>query len=225
MGYIPYYLFFLFAGYLLRYPWLLAGIAVVWLLKRMRWLPDPYLFFKHVGRVRNLKRDVSQNPDNATARRDLAKIWLEKKRPRRAIPLILEARKRDPDSPELAFLLGKALYMAKRHEEALAPLVESTHKNEKFQYGEAYLVAGCALAALDKNPEAEDAFSRYVAINSSSVEGRVRLACVRREQKDTPGTKQAIRDALQTFSHVPRYRQRKELFWYLRARLMTVGLA
>jgi tetratricopeptide (TPR) repeat protein len=225
MGYLPYYLFWIFAGTLTRYPWLIAGVAIVWGLKRLRWLPDPYLFFKHLGRVRNLKQQIAQNPENATARRDLAKIWLEKKRPKRAIKLLEEARRRDPESAELAFLLGKALLLAKRPAEALDPLVESASKNEKLQYGEAYLVAGCALYALARNAEAEDAFARYIAINSSTVEGRVRLACARREQKDAAGAKQATREALETFSHVPRYRQRKEFFWYLRARLMTVGLA
>jgi predicted Zn-dependent protease len=223
MGYLPYYLFWIVAGYALRYPYLLAGAAVVFLLRR--WLPDPYLFLKHLRRVRSLKAQIAQNADNATARRDLAKIWLEKRRPRRAIPLVEEARRRDPESAELSFLLGKALLLAGRPQEALAPLVEAAGKNERFQYGEAYLVAGRALYALDRCPEAEDAFARYVAINSSSVEGRVRLACARREQKDDAGAKQATREALETFAHVPRFRQRAELMWYLRARLMTVGLA
>jgi predicted Zn-dependent protease len=223
MGYLPYYLLPIVASYALRYPWLLGGVLIAFVVRR--WLPDPYLFLKHLRRVRSLKTEIAQNPDNATARRDLAKIWLEKKRPRRAIPLLEEARRRDPDSAELPFLLGKALVMAGRPADALAPLVEAAGKNERFQYGEAYLVAGRALYALDRCAEAEDAFARYVAINSSTVEGRVRLACARREQKDVAGAKEATREALETFAHVPRFRQRAELLWYVRARLMTVGLA
>ena len=34
-----------------------------------------------------------------------------------------------------------------------------------------------------------------------------------------------MREALETFAAVPRFRRRAELVWYLRARLMTVGLA
>ncbi len=223
MGYLPYYLIWIVAGFALRYPYLLAGALIVFLLRP--WIPDPYLFLKHLRRVRMLKAQIAQNPDNATARRDLAKIWLEKRRPRRAIKLIEEARRRDPESEELLFLLGKALLLAGRPADALAPLVEAATKNERFQYGEAYLVAGRALYALNRCAEAEDAFARYVAINSSSVEGRVRLACARRELRDREGAKQATREALETFAHVPRFRQRAELLWYLRARLMTVGLA
>jgi tetratricopeptide (TPR) repeat protein len=227
MGYLPYYLFSAVAAYALQYPYLLLAAGAVFLFRR--WLPDPVLFFKHAGKVRALKAQIAQNPDNVTARRDMAKIWLEKRRPRRALPLLVEARRRpaqsDDQAAELAFLYGKALFAAGRAEEALPPLVEATGLNEKLQYGDAYLVAGRALYALARNAEAEDAFARFVSINSSSVEGQVRLACARREQRDQAGARQSTRDALDTFAHLPGFRRRKELLWYLRARLMTVGLA
>jgi predicted Zn-dependent protease len=223
MGYLLYYLIPVALSYALRYPYLLVAGLAIFVVRR--WLPDPYLFLKHAGRVRNLKAQIAQNPDNVTARRDLAKVLLEKRRPKRALKLLEEARRRDTDNVELAFLQGKALFLAGRAEEALPPLVEAAHTNEKFQYGDAYLIAGRALYTLERNAEAEDAFARYVAINSSTVEGRVRLACARRELRDAAGAKEATREALETFAHVPRFRQRKELLWYLRARLMTVGLA
>jgi thioredoxin-like negative regulator of GroEL len=223
MGYWAYYLLLFGLSYLLRYPWLLALAAGVWLARR--WLPDPYLFFRHLGHVRRLRADIAANPDNVTARRDLAKIWLTKKRPRRAIPLLDEARQRDTESAELALLAGTARLEAGRAEEALPLLVEAATKNERQQYGQAFLVAGRALAKLGRWAEAEDAFVRYLAVNSSTVEGRVRLAAVRRELKDVSGAKTAMREAVETFAVVPGYRRRAELGWYLRARLMMVGLA
>jgi tetratricopeptide (TPR) repeat protein len=227
MGYLTYYLAFIalryLLGYGLHYP-VLIGAAVILYLGR-RWLPDPYLFFKHAARVRALKADIAQNADNVTARRDLAKIWLEKRRPRRAIPLLVEARRREQDSAELAFLHGKALLMAGRAEESLAPLVEAATRNDKLLYGESYLQAGRALWRLGRAAEAEDAFERYVAINSSSVEGRVRLACARREQRDRDGADRAMREAVDTFAQIPGFRRRAELLWYLRVKLMRVGLA
>jgi tetratricopeptide (TPR) repeat protein len=223
MGYLLYYLVPVALSYALRYPYLLLAAAAIFVVQR--WLPDPYLFLKHAGRVRNLKAQIAQNPDNVTARRDLAKVLLEKRRPKRALKLLEEALRRDGENVELLFLQGKALFLSGRAEEALAPLVAAASQNEKFQYGDAYLIAGRALYALNRNAEAEDAFARYVAINSSTVEGRVRLACARRELRDADGARAATREALETFAHVPRFRQRKELLWYLRARLMTVGLA
>jgi tetratricopeptide (TPR) repeat protein len=223
MGYVPYYVFLLVAGWALRYPYLLLLAVAVWLLRR--WIPDPVLYFKHAGHVRRLKAEIKDNADNVTARRDLAKVWLAKKRPRRAIELLEAARRRDRDSEELPFLLGKALLMAGRAEEALPVLVEAAQKNERFMYGEAYLVAGKALYKLRRFPEADDALTRYLVINSSSVEGRVMLACTRRELKDGDGARRATREALETFAQVPGFRRRAEWRWYLRARLMTLGLA
>ena len=59
MGYLAYYLLFFVASYALRYPYLLGAVVVVWLGRR--WLPDPYLYFKHAGQVRRLQgRDRAQ---------------------------------------------------------------------------------------------------------------------------------------------------------------------
>ena len=178
-----------------------------------------------MGEVRRLETEIRENADNVTARRDLAKIWLAKRRPRRAIALLEAARRRDRESAELALLLGKALFLAGRHDEALPFLVEAAEKNARHMYGEAYLLAGKALSKLRRHAEAEDALVRYLSINSSSVEGRVLLACTRRQLDDAAGAAEATREALQTFAEVPRFRRRAEWRWYLRARLMTVGLA
>jgi predicted Zn-dependent protease len=228
MGYLAYLLAFYaiqhLAGYAVSYPYLIGAVVLLYLARRMRWLPDPYLWVKHAGRVRTLKSEISQNADNVTSRRDLARIWLEKGRPRRAIRLLEEARRREPESAELAFLLGKAHLLSGHADKSIEYIVESAHKNERFHYGEAYLLAGRALLALDRAPEAEDALNRYVAINKSSVEGRVRLAVARRRQRDKSGADAAMREALETFAQVPRFRRRAELRWWLRAKLMRVGL-
>jgi len=221
MGYLPFYLLATVAAYALQYPWLLGAGLVVFLLRP--WIPDPYLFFKHLRRVRLLKAEIAQNPENLVARRDLAKVWLEKRRPRRAIPLLESARRRAPEDGELALLYGRALLESGRAEEALEPLVAAAATNEKMMYGEAYLVAGRALDQLRRFAEAEDALGRYVRVNSSSVEGFVRLALVRREQGDKAGARAALGEALHTFAHAPRFHRRRELRWWARARLMSLG--
>ena len=76
-------------------------------------------------------------PPNATARRDLAKIWLEKHRPRRALPLLEQAIARDSKSVELLYLSGVAHLLAGNHDQAVEALVAVTHREPNFQYGEA----------------------------------------------------------------------------------------
>src|SRR6478609_4255766 len=123
MGYWTYYLALFGLSYALRYPWLAAVAVLVWLARR--WIPDPYLFFRHAGHVHRLRREIRANRDNVTARRDLARIWLAKGRPRRAIPLVDEARVRDPQSAELLLLAGTARLEAGRAAEALPLLIEA----------------------------------------------------------------------------------------------------
>jgi tetratricopeptide (TPR) repeat protein len=223
---LTYYLAFMAVWHLvgrgLDYPSLLAGAALLLLVRR--WLPDPYRYVKHRRLIARLRSEIAQNPDNATARRDLAVIWIAKGRPRRALFLIDQALARDSESTELLFLRGKALLGCGDAAGALDPLIRAARRNERHAYGEAYLIAGRALEAMRRSAEAEDAYERYVAINSSSVEGHVRLARSRRG-RDADGVRRALGEAIDTFGQIPAFRRRKELGWYLCAQLMRVGLA
>jgi hypothetical protein len=70
---------------------------------------------------------------------------------------------------------------------------------------------------MDMLEEAADALHRYTGANTSSVEGRVRLALIERRRGDREAAKAALREALSTWRQVPRFRRRKELRWWFRA--------
>src|SRR5262249_58834462 len=95
-----YYVFWLLvpalASFVLAFPALLLAVPAALVFRR--WLPDPWLALRYARRVRSLEADVRANPANASARRDLAVIWLDKRRPRRALPLVEEAQRREPGS-------------------------------------------------------------------------------------------------------------------------------
>jgi hypothetical protein len=92
------------------------------------------------------------------------------------------------------------------------------------RFGEPYLIAAEALLALDRLDEAEDALDRYVASNSSSLQGYVRLAQVGKRRGERAASDKALREAFDTWKQLPGYRRRKELGWWLRALLMRVGV-
>ena len=217
MNYLPYYLIPVLLWQLTSSPVLLGLLLAVYLARGV--LPDPYLWLKHRGHVRRLRADIAANPENATARRDLALIWLTKRRPARALPLIEEARRREPEAPQLLYLKGQALLESGDAQGAIEPLVEALRLKERMQYGEGYLLCGRALAEVGRHEDAEDAFQRYLKINSSSVQGWALLARLRRKKGDAPGAKKARQEALSTFAHVPGFRRRTELRWYLQALL------
>jgi tetratricopeptide (TPR) repeat protein len=194
-------------------------IIVVALVAR-RWLPDPVLFFRHASRVNSLEQQVELNPANATARAQLAEIWLAKRRPRRAIPLLIQALQRDEQSAELRYLLGLAYVRAGKPNEALEPLAAALAADPKLRYGSAYLAIGDALAAVGRKDEAIEAYERYIKINTSSLEGYCKLARVRRKNGDTAGADKACREAVDTYRVLPRYQRRKQFGWWLRAKFI-----
>jgi predicted Zn-dependent protease len=102
-------------------------------------------------------------------------------------------------------------------EGALGPLVQAVEVDPRLRFGAPYLAAGEALLQLGRLEEAEDALERYVRANSSSIEGYVRLAHVREKRGDKEGARKAIREALDTWAQLPRFRRRGEVGWWLRA--------
>lgn len=191
-------------------------VVVVGLVAR-RWLPDPFLILKHSGRVRSLQADVMTNPGNVTARRDLAKIWLEKHRPRRALPLLAEAMARDSGSLELLYLSGVCHLLAGQHEKALEQLLSVIHREPGFQYGEAFLRAADALMALGRWDDADDALERFIKINSSSLEGCYKRVRVCKARKDSEGARKARDDLRDVWRTLPSFQRRKQLGWYMRS--------
>jgi tetratricopeptide (TPR) repeat protein len=220
-GWGSYYLFWIVAPALVAivssHPSAL-GLVVVGLVAR-RWLPDPYLILKHRARVRRLRVEVSTNPGNVTARRDLAEIWLEKRRPQHALPLVEQALERDPGSPELLYLRGVSELGLKRPARALDAFLAVVHQSPTFRYGEAYLRAADALILLGRHEDAEEALGHYLKVNSSSLEALFKLARVRRARKDDAGAARAKAELEDVWHLLHGFQRRRQLGWYVRAKL------
>jgi len=216
-----YYAFWIVASVALAlisaHPGLLAVIVIAVALRR--WLPDPVLYLRHAPRVRSLRQQVELNPANAVARAQLAEIWLAKRRPRRAIPLLEQALGRDPSSAELRYLLGLAHLHAGQPKQALDPLSEALARDHKVRYGAGYLAIADALVEVKRNDEAIEAYERFVKINTSSLEGFVKLAHARARTGDTAGAARARKEALDTFRVLPAFQRRRQLGWWVRAQL------
>ena len=212
MGYFAYYLGFMVLAFVLQRPPLMLGVVVFFLLRPF--LPDPVVLFRTFGRARTLGRQVEANPANVTARRDLAMLWPERRRPRRALELLVEADRRDPDNPEILYLTGLAQLRSGDPEGALPPVVRAVELGPRVRFGEPYLVGGQALLKLKRFAEAEHALDRYVGDNSSTVEGFYLLAKARAEQGDSRAAKQALLEARSTFWQLPGRTKREQLGFF-----------
>lgn len=222
MGYWAYYVAVLIAYWAMDHPAVL--LALVAFLALRRWIPDPWVLLRTFGRIRTLRAQVEANPANVTARRDLARIHLERLRPRTALRLLEAALERDRNSAELLFLRGLALHRIGRHEDALAPLVDAVALDRRVGFGEAYLVAGDALSELGRHEEAIDAYERFLESNTSSVQGWVKLALANRRAREADAAGRALDEALATWRQIPSYRRRKEVGWLVYAYVLRIVL-
>lgn len=217
MGYWTYYLMMMALWYLVGHPVVLAGVVVLFLLRGF--IPDPYVLARTAGRIRALNAQIAANPANVTARRDLARTYLERSRPKRALELLTEARKRHPNDAELLFLTGVAQARTRAYEPALEALIHAVDIDPRVGFGEPFRVAGDVLMKLERYTDAEDAFEHYVETNSSAIDGWYKLARARQKQGKTDEAKQALSELHNTWRTLPGYLRRKQWGWRLRSLL------
>jgi tetratricopeptide (TPR) repeat protein len=233
MGYYwTYYALTFFMAYAVQRPWV-CGVAVALFLLRP-YLPDPVALLANLSRIGALRKQVSVNPANVPARRDLGRAYLALRRPRKALVYLDEARARDPRNQDIAFLRGQAYLLAGDDKGALAAFGEAVgvdpEKGEPFssvrkgasgfsRYGEAYLGAATALERLKRYDQAEEALGMCASFNSSLIEPLVRLSRVRRARGDQAGARDALRAARKTFGDLPGFMRRRQLGWVVRAYL------
>ena len=216
-GYYGYYALFLFATYALQYPPLLIGVVVFFLLRRF--IPDPLVMMRTMGRIGGLKRAIESNPSNVTARRDLAMIYLQQSRPGAALEKVEEGLKRFPDDAELLFLKGAALRAKGNFAEATGPLVRAVQTDPRMRFGEPYLLAGDCLFQLGRFDECIDAYDRFLSVNTSSIEGRVKKARAHVKANEAEAAKREIAEALSTWHQIPGFQRRAQFTWWVRAQV------
>lgn len=212
-----YYLLMALASLIAKNPLILVGVAIFFILRPF--IPDPVVWLRTAGRIRALEAQVQANASNVTARRELAELYIERLRPAKAIKLIDEALARDDRNADLLYLSGLARHRSGDAKGALEPLVRAVTLDPMVRFGEPYWIAAEALLRLNRLEEAEDALERYTDTNTSSIQGHVRLATVRRRLGDSDGAKKALEEAFTTWSEVPGFQRRRQLGWYLRAQL------
>src|SRR3954452_12260633 len=92
MGYWSYYLISIMLAYATHNPAAAVLALVFWLCRGF--LPDPVVWLRTMGQISKLKAQIDLNPSNMVATRDLARLYVERKRPKRAIALIEQTRQR-----------------------------------------------------------------------------------------------------------------------------------
>jgi tetratricopeptide (TPR) repeat protein len=216
MGMLLYYLIPFALSYAVSNPFV-ALLAVGALVFR-RSLPDPVVWLGTITRVRRLETEIESNPANATARRDLARIYLDRGLASRALKLLGAALERFPDDAELLYLVGRA-HAAKGNDEAsLEFLVRCVDKNPALLYGEPYRVATEALLRLRRYEHAVDSADRFLGMNGSSLRAYRLLAEAQQKLGDARSAEATRTEAAKTWRALPGYKRRGQ--WSDRALLV-----
>ena len=203
-------------AFVLARPELLLGAVV--LVIAQRFVPDPFIWLRTFSKRQRLAALVSQNPANAAAARQLAMLHLHANAPRRAAAVLELAKARSADA-ETLYLLGFARLRSGDPTAALVDLDAAVALDDKIRYGDAHLARGTALLKLNRTDEAAAALTRFVAINTSSIEGHVRMAQVERARGNTAAARAARKEALDTWRVLPGFRKRGQRLWWARALL------
>jgi tetratricopeptide (TPR) repeat protein len=232
MGYWTYYLLSIMLAYATQNPAAALLAIGFWLCRGF--LPDPVVWLRTMGRISKLRADIELNPANMAACRDLARLYLERKRPKQAIALIEKTRERmaestrhpqgSRDDAELLYWLGAARLQAGDPAGALDPIVSAVAIDPDTGRGDPYMIAATALSKLGRWEEAEDSLDRFLEHNQSSVAVYVKLARVRKQRKDEDGARAAIKEAKQTWNVLPSFKRRHEWPWYLAALTASLWL-
>ncbi len=215
MGYWLYYLAFAVAWYVVEHPLMLVPIVLV--LAFRRFIPDPWVIARTFAHSRRLREQIAANPTNQRARRDLAMIYLERLRPKKALAVLAPAVARDPEQAELRYLEGLALFRTGRAADALEPLVLAAASDPRVRFGDAYRVAGDVLMKLKRYDDAVDAFERFTEMNTSSIEGWFKLSRAHEAAGESKEAKQAAEEAKRTWGMLPAYKRRQQWRWRLRS--------
>lgn len=222
MGYLGYYFAWLALSYLIRQPWLLLGLGLLWLVRGL--LPPPGALFGALSRAGRLREQVRVNRANVTARRDLASIYIDLLRPRRALELLDEGLAVSPDDAELLYLKGLALHRAGLHEQALSALLAALDANPRLRHGLPYFVAGDVLLSLARWDDAADAFERYLDFASSDVAAHTRLARAYSGAGNADAARRSLLTGLRSWHELPGGLKRRKLGAYLKAQWARVTL-
>ena len=199
----------------MRDPRLAVGLVVLYFARS--YLPDPWVWFRTARQVSAMETLAAANSANVTVRRDLARLYLERGRPGRALEHLAQARLRAPEQGDLLMLTGMALLKKGDAAAALDVLLEAVHRDPRIAFGEPYRLAGEALLRLGRLEDAEEAFEHYLDHNSSSLEAWFKIHDLRARQGRRDEARAALDELFSTWRQLPNVHRRRQWIWWARA--------
>ncbi|SDL07609.1 tetratricopeptide repeat protein [Paenibacillus jilunlii] len=172
--------------------------------------------FRRSRQISKLRTTISLNPNDVSAKFDLARLLIERKRYSEAKELLVQIADRYEQSAEYWVELGYANLKLGHLPEGEAQMLQGLEINRKAQYGQPYLRLAEVFRNIDHN-KALQYVTQFQEIQSSSSEayylaGSMYKALGRKEE-----AKRAFNESTAIYRSLPKYKKRQERGWALRS--------
>jgi len=176
-------------------------------------LSRPFKRSRNIGRLR---QQLAASPFDVSAKRELARLLLERKKYTEALRLLEEAKDFSESSAEFWDDLGAACLGLGRIEEGEAHILHALSLNERVKYGQPYLRLASAFRERDPQKALQYA-ARFGEIQSSSSEAYYLLGCLYQSLGSKEEAKRAYTESIEVYRSLPKYKKRQERGWALRS--------
>ena len=165
-----------------------------------------------------LRRQTALNPHDAPAKLDLARLYIETRRYRTALDLLLTAPAAMQDSPAVLYDRGLCLLHLGQLESGEDLVRRALEQNASLRYGEPWLRLAASVATV--NPGKALAYLReFQSRHYSSCESEYRMSQLLARLGDAEGARGALERCVRTYRALPKFRRRTERRWALLALL------
>ncbi|MEW9698433.1 tetratricopeptide repeat protein [Paenibacillus sp. SI8] len=179
--------------------------------------PNIFRPFQLSRKASRLRQDLHANPHNTSAKLELARILIERKKYSEALPYLEQSLNMMQDSADVHYEIGLCCLKLGDLPRGESFMLKAIELNPRVKYGEPYLRLGEALAAVSAE-KAVTYMEQFRDVHSSSVEAYYRLGQLYQQLGRGEEAKRAYREALDIHRGLPRYSRRQQRRWALLAR-------
>lgn len=172
--------------------------------------------FRRMRRISRLRTDLSLNPNDISAKFELARLLAERKRYAEAKELLTDIGSRYEQSAEYWVTLGECCLKLGQLQEGEGHMLTGLALNNRVLYGSPYLRLAEAYRKAD-SAKALDYIGKFQDIQSSSSESYYRLGSIYRLLDRREEAKRAFGESLAVYKSLPKYLKRKERKWAVRS--------
>jgi len=177
--------------------------------------------FRRMRRAANLRRQIAANPHDAPAKYDLARTCIERGQFSQAARILEQLPDYMQETAEVIYDRGLCHLAAGDEIAAEALIREALDLDDTLHYGEPYL----KLATIRGRTHPEEALEllrTFRTHNFSSCESYYRMAQIQAQLGMPEEAKESLRQCLETYGMLPRFRKRNERRWAFLAQMRLI---